>query len=90
MSVLVFILGYILAMRLAIALYSLIDLGWAGSRYRGLIIRRIAIAAVLYIAGWWLCSSYLNVYVIATLVFIGMHILNFIGLRLFSPPPKSR
>ena len=79
----VFLIGYVLTTHLAVALYGPLDLGWAAARYRRQIVRRIAVAAVIYLLAFWLCGPYRPVFLSATGIFLMIHVLNYCGIRAF-------
>lgn len=89
-DVLVFVLGFVLALRLAVALYAIVDLGWAGARYRPRIARAILGALALYLGGAWLAGGHLGVYALAGATFVVLHGLHYAGLRAYTRWLRAR
>ena len=89
-DVLVFVLGFVLALRLAVALYAIVDLGWAGARYRPRIVRAILGALALYLGGAWLAGGRVDVYGLAGAAFVVLHGLHYAGLRAYTRWLRAR
>lgn len=86
----VFVIGYALAMHLAVALYGARDLGAAGSHHRPRIVRTLAAALALYALGAVAAGPHRDVYAVAALLFVLLHGLHYAGLRVYARWLRAR